>query len=220
MTDKSFKKYLRFLSSCFSLFSQSWRSSKSSRGYSRRNINITIFHMIRALAQWAAKKYYLFNQEYQAAIADLHAGLSLKLAGEKRALIDTLQREADAIEANIESVDEKLAAGYWECENGHEKTDAFLPEVTGTAEARTCLDCKAPAKYVRRDQMTGQEQYESDKERKEAEQIAACERQGRGGERRRQRADREILQGSGKEQPDDCREGTRTIIPIPNKRSR
>ena len=28
--------------------------------------------MIRALAQWAAKKNYLFNQEYQAAIADLH----------------------------------------------------------------------------------------------------------------------------------------------------
>jgi hypothetical protein len=64
--------------------------------------------MIRALAQWAAKKYYLFNQEYQAAIADLHAGLSLKLAAEKRSLIATLNREADEIEANIKSVDEKL----------------------------------------------------------------------------------------------------------------
>ena len=73
------------------------------------------------LAKWAAKKYYVFNQEFQASTNDLHAGLSLRLAGEKRSLIETLNKEADDIEANIKSVDEKLTAGYYECENGHEK---------------------------------------------------------------------------------------------------
>jgi hypothetical protein len=76
--------------------------------------------LLRILANWAAKKYYVFNQEFQAKTADLHAGLSLKLAAEKRALVEKLSKEADDIEASIKAVDEKLAAGYWECENGHE----------------------------------------------------------------------------------------------------
>jgi hypothetical protein len=76
--------------------------------------------MIRVLAKWAAKKHYVFSQELQAATADLHAGLSLKLATEKRAQIEQWNKEADEIDANIKSVDEKLAKGHWECENGHE----------------------------------------------------------------------------------------------------
>ena len=59
--------------------------------------------MIRVFAKWAAKKYYVFNQEFQASTADLHAGLSLRLAGEKRALIEKLNKEADDIEANIKA---------------------------------------------------------------------------------------------------------------------
>lgn len=132
--------------------------------------------MIRTLAKWAAKRYYLFNQEYQAAIADLHAGLSLKLAAEKRALIETLNREADAIEANIKAVDEKLTAGYWECENGHEEPESTAFAGVELEISRSCSTCKEPMKIVRRDLMTGQEKYESDKERKEAEQIAASKR--------------------------------------------
>jgi hypothetical protein len=139
--------------------------------------------MIRALAQWAAKKYYFFNQEYQAGIADLHAGLSLKLASEKRALIETLTREADAIEANIKSVDEKLAAGYWECENGHEEPIGTAFSGVELEIARTCSTCRQPMKLARRDLMTGQEKYESDKERKEDRCEQTCERQGRGRER-------------------------------------
>ena len=78
--------------------------------------------MTRIIAKVIARWKYIFSQEIQAATADLHAGLSLKLATEKRALIETLNREADEIEANIKSVDDKLAAGYRECEDGHEKT--------------------------------------------------------------------------------------------------
>jgi hypothetical protein len=40
-----------------------------------------------------------------------------------------------------------------------------------------CDKCDKGAMYVRRDQMTGQEQYESDKERKEAQQMADANRQ-------------------------------------------
>jgi hypothetical protein len=132
--------------------------------------------MIRALAKWAAKKYYVFNQEFQASTADLHAGLSLRLAGEKRELIEKLNKEADDIEANIKAVDEKLATGYWECENGHEE-----PQSTAFAEieleiARQCSTCHKPMKMVRRDLMTGQEKYESDREKAEAQKIATNKR--------------------------------------------
>jgi hypothetical protein len=127
--------------------------------------------MIRLLANWAARKYYVFSQEFQATTADLHAGLSLRLAGEKRALVEKLNKEADDIEANIKKVDEQLAKGYFECESGHEKADAFIPEVTTPGAPRLCLDCKAPTKFVSLTTMTGQEKYESDKERKEAETI-------------------------------------------------
>lgn len=78
--------------------------------------------MIRVLAKWWAKRQYIWKQEVEAATAELHAGLSLKLATEKRAQIEQLNKEADAIDANIKAVDEKLAKGYWECESGHEKT--------------------------------------------------------------------------------------------------
>jgi len=130
--------------------------------------------MIRVLAKWWAKKQYIFKQECEAATAELHAGLSVKLAGEKRALIAQLNKEADAIDANIEAVDKQLALGYCECENGHEKAGAFAPSAGG--ESRQCIECDAPAKYVCRNTMTAQEKTESDRERNEAQAIAANKR--------------------------------------------
>jgi L-lactate utilization protein LutB len=133
--------------------------------------------MIRALSKWAAKQYYIAGQEFQAGIADLHAGLSLRLAGEKRVLIEKLNKEADDIEANIKKVDEQLAAGYWECENGHEHPDNTKDSILPTSGV-LCGECdyKVPMKLVRTDLMTGQEKYESDKERKDAEDMAAAKR--------------------------------------------
>jgi hypothetical protein len=125
--------------------------------------------MIRTLSQWAAKLYYIIKQEFQAEIADLHAGLSLNLAAEKRKLVEQLTREADEIEANIKNVDEKLTAGYWECEDGHENAECH-PASPG--EFPGCIQCNKAVKLVKADQMTGQEKYESDKERKEAQKIA------------------------------------------------
>jgi hypothetical protein len=100
--------------------------------------------MIRVLAKWAARKYYIFSQEFQASTADLHASLSLKLAAEKRALIEQLNKDADEIEANIKTVDEKLATGYWECENGHETAKAKPSETT---VATLCPECGATTKW-------------------------------------------------------------------------
>ena len=133
--------------------------------------------MLRILARWTAKRYYIFSQEFQARTADLHAGLSLRLAGEKRALIEKLNKEANDIEANIKAVDEKLAAGYYECESGHETdkpflngTDSFSCPVPMSEKLNGV--CAKPAKFITLATMTGQEKYESDKERKEAQTIA------------------------------------------------
>jgi hypothetical protein len=48
--------------------------------------------MLRILANRATKNYYIFSQEFQAKTSDLHAGLSLKMAAEKRTLIEKLNK--------------------------------------------------------------------------------------------------------------------------------
>jgi hypothetical protein len=156
--------------------------------------------MIRLIARWAAKKYYVFSQEFQASTADLHAGLSLRLAGEKRALIEKLNKEAEDIEANIKSVDEKLDKGYWECENGHgfnaqcgcagnsglalvysqgcilEGVTLQDGKPTDSNATMSCPECFKRAKFISRTVMTGQEKYESDREKAEAQKIAESKR--------------------------------------------
>jgi hypothetical protein len=93
--------------------------------------------MFRALARWWAKRKYTWKQEVEAATNDLHAGLSLRLAAEKRAQIEQLNGEADAIEENIKKVDAEDAGK----------------------------------------EITAQEKYESDRERREAEKIVDSKRQ-------------------------------------------
>jgi hypothetical protein len=128
--------------------------------------------MIRVLSKWWAKKQYVWRQLVEAATNDLNAGLALRTAGEKRAPISQLSKDADAIEANIKAVDVKLTAGYWECENGHE-TDANSGNTAVDSSGQVPLcDCGAPKKLIKCDQMNSQEKYESDKERKEAQDIA------------------------------------------------
>jgi hypothetical protein len=137
--------------------------------------------MIRVLAKWWAKKQYVWKQECEAATAELHAGLSQKLATEKRAQIEQLNNEADGIDENIKAVDERLIAGYYECENAHETDKPF---VNGT-DSFSCpfpmigkLNgvCAKPTKFISAATMSGQEKYESDKERTEAQTIAANKR--------------------------------------------
>ena len=132
--------------------------------------------MIRVLAQWWAKRQYIWKQEVEAATAELHAGLSLKLATEKRAQIEQLNKEADDIDANIKNVDDQLAKGYWECENGHEEPQSTAFAGIELEIARTCSICQKPMKMVRADLMTAQEKTQADRERNEAQTIAANKR--------------------------------------------
>jgi len=103
--------------------------------------------MLRALAKWAAKLVYIFRQEFQAATADLHGGLSANLAAEKRALIEQLTKEADDIEANITKVEAEDAGKQItlkekyesDCErHGSEKAVKFFRDQA--ANGRTVAD--------------------------------------------------------------------------------
>jgi len=131
--------------------------------------------MIRIIAKWFAKLAYVFTEERTAATYDLNASAAQVRAGERREAMKALNAEADAIEARVKQMTEMEEKGYWLCENGHEKADAFIPESVDDA-TRRCLDCKQPAKFIQRAAMSGQEKYESDKERKEAEQMAGQNR--------------------------------------------
>jgi hypothetical protein len=109
--------------------------------------------------------------------ADVSAALSVNLATEKRNLVDQLNKQADDIEKRIAEVAAMEENGFWECENGHEK-----PSIHGdfggkdVAVDSPCPACGMPTKFISRDAMTGQEKYESDKERGEAEKIVADKR--------------------------------------------
>jgi hypothetical protein len=135
--------------------------------------------MLRIFARYWAKKKYIFSQEVAAATNDLNAGLSLRLSTEKRALIEKLNKEADEMDARIKEVSEMEEKGYWLCENGHENNESVQTTAFSGIEIipPLCKDCQKPAKFIKRDLMTGQEKYESDKERKEAEDIAKQKRE-------------------------------------------
>jgi len=132
--------------------------------------------MFGFIAKRYAKTRYVFNQLTEAATNDLNAGLSLRLATEKRALIEKLNREADEMDARIKQVGEMEEKGFWLCGKcGAENVDApAVPQVEGVTIHCECGDAM---KLIKRDQMTGQEKYESDKERKEAEDIAKQKRE-------------------------------------------
>jgi hypothetical protein len=125
--------------------------------------------MLRTFARWFARKKYIFSQEVEAATNDLNAGLSLRLATEKRALIEKLNKEADEMDARIKEVSELEEKGFMLCDNGHENAGAVIHK--DGVDMNACFECGAPTRLIKRDQMTGQEKYESDKERKEAEKI-------------------------------------------------
>lgn len=132
--------------------------------------------MIRFFARRWAKRRYIWNTEIEAATHDLNASLSALRAKEKRAYVAQLRAEADAIDENIKSMDANLEKGFWECENGHESPAQFEAGAKVDPLTQTC-ECGKPAKFIKLDQMSGQEKYESDKQRGEAEKIAESKRQ-------------------------------------------
>jgi hypothetical protein len=130
--------------------------------------------MLRALATWIAKWKYVWNKETEAGLHTWSARVSEANAKVTRDVIVKLKAGAEELEARIKDVAEMEEEGFWLCDNGHEKRSTFLP--TSEQAPRTCLQCQAPAKFIKRSEMTGQEKYESDKDCKDAEQMLAARR--------------------------------------------
>jgi hypothetical protein len=127
--------------------------------------------MLRFIAKRYAKAQYRFRQEVEAATNDLNAGLALRTAAEKRTLAAQLTEQADQMDARIREVSEMEEKGYWMCNKcGSEDTNTPpIPQEEGHA---IYCKCGEPMKLIKRDQMTGQEKYESDRERKDAEDLS------------------------------------------------
>lgn len=138
--------------------------------------------MYKFIAKRYAKARYRLKQLVEAETNELHAKLADRLAKEKRDIAAKFTKEADEMDARIKEVSELEEKGYWVCEDGHENNEPGRT-VFDKAEISLnpiCASCGKPAKLIKRDQMTGQEKYESDKERGEAEKIAKEKRQQAG----------------------------------------
>jgi hypothetical protein len=128
--------------------------------------------MLRAFATWYARWKYRVNKEVEAGMHEWSARVAEKNAKASRDLIIKLKTEADAYEARIKSVAEMEEKGFYLCDNGHENAECRLPE-----SGNVCLQCPKLAKFIKRSEMTGQELYESDKDRRDAEKLLAGRRE-------------------------------------------
>lgn len=132
--------------------------------------------MFRFIAKLAAKIAYRWKQEREAETNLLNAGLASQLAQEKRDLIARITKEADDMDARIKEVAEMEMKGFWVCENGHEEPMSTASDGIKLDISLPCSTCKQPMQFIKRDQMSGKEIYESDKDRGEAEKIAQSKR--------------------------------------------
>ena len=67
--------------------------------------------------------------------------------------------------------------GYWLCEDGHEAYAGVKPDGTPGDPFTSCPTCGKSVKLISRATMSGQEKYESDNERGEAEKIIENKRE-------------------------------------------
>jgi hypothetical protein len=123
--------------------------------------------------------------EKKAGEEELNAKLSALHADVKRQEAERLNAEADAIEKSVKEFAEKEERGFWRCESGHESDGPSTVSVakaneSGVATEPRCPECDQPTKRIKRSEMTGQEKYESDKERKDAEQMVKNHREQAG----------------------------------------
>lgn len=127
--------------------------------------------MLRFFTRWKAKRDYINAHEVNAVHADLQAGLALVRARDRRASAKALNDQADAIDKRDQEFEEMEENGYWLCENGHENQINEKEEQRYYGQGIHC-NCGAPTKFIKRSEMSGQEKYESDKERKETQKMA------------------------------------------------
>jgi len=127
--------------------------------------------MARVWAKWA----YVFNKYRESEAHILSAKVAERNAGLTKTLIAQLAKDADTMEARIKQMAEMEEKGFWECENGHETTETSS-ELNPDKSIPMCSECGKPAKLVKRSEMSGQEKYEADKDKKEAERLLAARR--------------------------------------------
>lgn len=136
--------------------------------------------MIRLLARWWAKRMYIWKLEIEAGAADINAKLSDGNAANRRKTIALLNDQAQQIDDHIAHEKEMLAKGFWECEDGHAAEGQTPEEIAATAgdtvTPMLCLECKKPLKYVKWDRMAPKEQYDEEKDQKDALTIAEGKR--------------------------------------------
>jgi hypothetical protein len=136
------------------------------------------------IAKWWAKRRYIWQEQLKAETLLINARSSERAAEKIKAFIQQLQAKADvadaqatSLEQSIKEVDEKMSMGFWQCDNGHEEKISTAFAGIELEIARNCSRCHKPMKMVRTDLLTGQEQYENEKERREVEKMAEASRQ-------------------------------------------
>jgi hypothetical protein len=142
--------------------------------------------MIKLLARFWARRSYIWKIEKKAGEDELNAKLSALHAEQKRQEAEALNAEADAIEKSVKEFAENEEKGFWRCEDEHESEQEperkVLPqnyngEISDDNLVTPACACGKAAKFIKRSEMTGQEKYESDKERGDAEQMAKNRRE-------------------------------------------
>jgi len=113
--------------------------------------------------------------ELSARVAEANAKIT-------REEIAQLTKDADEMEARIKQVAEMEERGYWECANGHEE---LLAKPDEHQPVNHCMKCgSTEVKWLKRDLMTGQEKYASDKDRADAEKLVAARREAIAGKQK------------------------------------
>lgn len=130
--------------------------------------------MVKLIARIWAKLSYVFVLESEARKSEINAVVARTNAQTYRSGAEAMHKEANGIEQRINELAVLEDKGYWLCENGHELPGDALTPADGTLPA--CNQCGKPLTIIKRELMSGQEKYESDKERKEAEKMVAEKR--------------------------------------------
>jgi formate dehydrogenase assembly factor FdhD len=128
--------------------------------------------MLRSIITRWAKLAYRSKMEKEAGLQFWMGKVQQAKGAAEKDKAAEVRKDADQRESRIKAMAQMESIGYWDCENGHEKNDAFMSESVDDT-TRRCVVCNAPAKFISRATMSGQEKYESDKARKEAEDLLA-----------------------------------------------
>jgi hypothetical protein len=129
--------------------------------------------MFRAILTRWAKLSYRAKLEREAGLQIWMGRVQQAKGAAERKQATDMKADADAREARIKEMAEMEEKGFFTCENGHEQADAPSFFEGKEITAPKCDACGKPLTLIKRATMSGQEKYESDKDRKESEDMLA-----------------------------------------------